>query len=258
MGDRNHLGQMLTAAQTLGFSPFSPLHVVVLGVFGLFLWALVAAGREARRNGAGRELERWLGGGALAIWILLTVYWLAPERLSIQISLPLHLCDLANLIAALALLCRARFWRVLLHYWAFGLSTQAFITPTVSGGPESLYFWTFWSSHFAIVGAAVYDVLVRGFATDWRDFRTAFGATFAWVAFVFILNIFLGTNYGYVGEKQPATPTLITALGPWPWRAFAIMAIATAGFALLTLVSLAAQAAVRHRPSPEPSQTRGS
>ena len=258
MGDRNHLGHLLTTAQTSGFSPFSPLHGVVLVVFGLFLWALVAAGREAHRNGAGRELERWLAGGVLAIWIMLTLYWLTPERLSIQISLPLHLCDLANLVAALALLFRARVWRVLLHYWAFGLSTQAFITPTVTDGPESLYFWTFWSSHVAIVGTAVYDVLVRGFVTDWRDFRTAFSATFAWVAFVFVLNIILGTNYGYVGEKHPATPTLITALGPWPWRAFAIMAIATAGFALLTLVSQAARAATRHRPLPAPSQTRGS
>ncbi len=258
MLDGNHHLGLLAAAQTRGFAPFLPLHAVVLAVFALVVWALVAAGREAHRHGRGPALDRWLGAAALCIWLAVVAYWLVPERITIGISLPLHLCDLANLVAALAFLLKARFWRVILHYWAFALCTQAFITPTLELGPSDIYFWIFWAYHFAVVGLATYDIAVRGFSTTWRDFAAAYLGTLAWCIFVFVLNIRFGTNYGYVGELQSATTTIISALGPWPWRVGVLGVIVLIAFALITLLGQVARSATARRPSPALFQTPSS
>jgi uncharacterized membrane protein YwaF len=42
--------------------------------------------------------------------------------------------------------------------------------------------------------------------------------TVVWTAGVFVLNLMIGSNYGYVGRGEPGALTIVDALGPWPLR----------------------------------------
>jgi uncharacterized membrane protein YwaF len=57
--------------------------------------------------------------------------------------LPLHICGLNGVIAPLALLTLNRWLRATLYFWAFGLTSQAFIQPNLTTGPAVPVFWCF-------------------------------------------------------------------------------------------------------------------
>lgn len=163
-------------------------------------------------------------------------YWLQPEHYDIRHSLPLHMCDIGTLLAPLLFLTHWRPIRSIMYFWGIGLSTQAFISPILKEGIGEPRYWIFWLGHLAIVGSAVYDLVVRRFRPTLRDFLTTTGLTIGWYAAVAVMNMNLHSNYGYNGNVVPDRPTLIDELGPWPARAFILAGIAIAWFAVLWAV----------------------
>lgn len=166
--------------------------------------------------------------------LLSMVYWMLPGRFRWDLSLPCQLCDIAVLVAPFMFLTTWRWPRTMLYFWGIGLSTQAFITPTLepSYGMQTLGYWLFFGLHTAIVGSAVYDVIVRRYRPNWRDLLLALGITVGWFVSMFFLNQLLGdnANYGYVGPARPDRPTVVDALGPWPQRVLVMAAIGIALF----------------------------
>jgi hypothetical integral membrane protein (TIGR02206 family) len=168
------------------------------------------------------------------VWSL--VYWLQPAHYDITRSLPLHMCDIAALLAPLLFLTHWRPIRSIMYFWGIGLSTQAFITPTLTHGIGEQRYWLFWLGHLAIVGSAVYDLVVRRYRPALRDYLGTTAITIGWYAGVFWLNTRLHANYGYNGNVPMDRPTLIDSLGPWPARAFILAAIAITWFGVLWAV----------------------
>lgn len=202
------------------FEAFSPAHAVVVAVLlaataaavGLSLWWRAHPRRRA-------ALDRGLAVVALLGWPVFVGWWMVPGRFDPQHSWPLQLCDLAGLVAPIALLTGARWARALLHYWGLGLATQAIITPALAHGPATAEFWTFWLSHGLLVGLALYDFLARGFRPTWRDCGIGLAAGLVYLAVVLPLDVAFGLNYGYLGNApRPENPTILDQLGPWPLR----------------------------------------
>ncbi len=174
------------------------------------------------------------------LWAL--VYWLQPARYDITKSLPLHMCDIAGLLAPLLFLTHWRPIRAIMYFWGIGLCTQAFVTPTLLEGIGEQRYWLFWLNHLAIVGSAVYDLIVRRFRPTIRDFLTTTVITIIWFTAVGLLNIRWHSNYGYNGNIPMDRPTIIDKLGPWPARAFILAAIGIAWFAVLWVIWQVAEA----------------
>jgi hypothetical integral membrane protein (TIGR02206 family) len=229
------------AAWASGFSMFSASHALALAWTLPLIVGSCWLGRRwrdrARRGldpaGAAKEARFAWGWGlaVVVINVLSLVYWLAPPRYDVAVSLPLQLCDLAAMNAALVYLSAWRVPRALAYFWGLGLSTQAFVTPTLTEGPDTARYWLFWLVHVAIVGSAVYDVVVRRYRPGRRDFVLATAVSVAWVAGVFGLNLWLGTNYGYVGRPSGEARTFMDVLGPWPWRVLAAGVVGVSLFA---------------------------
>ncbi|HEX7122602.1 MAG TPA: TIGR02206 family membrane protein [Gemmatimonadaceae bacterium] len=217
------------------FRSFTLLHLVTLAGVALAIVLLVRGGLAWR----GTRRERWLAAGvATAILVLragVFVWNLLPPRLSLERSLPLQICDLAALCAALALVTPRRWLAAIAYFWGLALSIQGLVQPDLDHGPASLAFWAFWLHHALIVGAAVYVVAVRDFRPSARDLRLAIGAGLAYVAVVFVVDLVLGVNYGYLGRDVPNQPTLIDWLGPWPWRVLIMVVLGAAVMVLLWL-----------------------
>ena len=83
-------------------------------------------------------------------------------RPALDTSVPLQLCDVAELMAAYALWSQRHWAFVLTYYWGLVLSSQALITPDIGtpeeGAPDFPHhlFITFFTLHVLVVWAAIY------------------------------------------------------------------------------------------------------
>jgi hypothetical integral membrane protein (TIGR02206 family) len=170
-----------------------------------------------------------------AFWIGYQVYDNVTQGVGLRNSLPLQLCDIVAIIAALEFARPSRNVHALAYFWGVALSSQALITPDLAGGPSSLGFWAFWIYHLFVVGSGIYAVTVRRFRPEWRDLRLAIGAGLIYAIPVFLLDAALGLNYGYLGRSNPGQPTVIDLLGPWPLRVLYMVLLATIAMLLFWL-----------------------
>jgi len=196
--------------------------------------ALVAVGRACRGAHAAR-LRRALGVFGLVYWLAYNLWW-NRNGLQLATGLPLHICDINGVIAPLALMTLNRSLRAILYFWAFALTTQAFIQPALQFGPATPVFWFFWAQHTIILGYAVFDLAVLGFRPAWGDLGRAYGAGALYLAAIVPLDVALDADYGYLGNlPADQIPPFVAALGPWPARAIAVVALAALALLLAEL-----------------------
>lgn len=219
------------------FSSFSLHHLVLVLVCVGITWVVIRYARTVR--GTRREVH------VRAAWALMTlggeigstIIWNLPERYDRNDSWPIHLCDYAAWLIAVAMLSPMRWPRTLLFFWGLGLSTQGFLTPTVGTGVLSAEYWVFWIQHLGVVGGAVYLAAVNGYRPSLRDLRFAIAATLVLVFFMIWLNREAGTNYMYLGDSLPEKPTILDALGDYPGRLGWIVLLGALGIVLTYLGS---------------------
>ena len=233
---RRDWGLMELASAQPEFSAYGPSHLVVLGLFAIGAALLVWIGRRQTESQA-RIFGRGLAVLILAAFIVALIYKLV--RPDLETSVPLQLCDVAELTAAYALWSQRHWAFALTYYWCLVLSSQALITPDVGtpeeGAPDFPHhlFLTFFTLHVLVVWAAIYLTWGRRMRPRWRDYRFAVIVTLAWAVFTFTFNAITGTNYGYLNRKPP-TASLLDVLGPWPVYLLVEIALVLVVWALMT------------------------
>lgn len=218
------------------FSAYGPSHLVVLALFVIGAVLLVVIGRRQTESQA-RVLSRVLAVLLVGAFLVALAYKLANPTL--DTSIPLQLCDIAELAAAYALWSQRHWAFVLTYFWGLVLSSQALITPDIGtpteGAPDFPHhlFVTFFTLHVLVVWSAIYLTWGRRMRPRWRDYRFAVIVTLGWVAFTFAFNAIAGTNYGYLNRKPP-TASVLDLLGPWPVYLLAEIVIVLIVWALMT------------------------
>jgi hypothetical integral membrane protein (TIGR02206 family) len=219
------------SSATRQFSAYGPSHWAVLVVLAIGSAALVWIGRRLTESLA-RLLGRVLGALTMAIFGVALLYKLVQP--SIAHSVPLQLCDLAELTAAYALWSQRKWAFALTYYWGLPLSSQALITPDLNAPDFPGHsFLTFFALHLLIVWAAIYLTWGIGMQPGWRNYRFAVITTLAWGAFTFLFNTIAGTDYGFLNGK-PLNGSMLDFLGPWPFYVLAEVVIVGAVWALMT------------------------
>jgi hypothetical integral membrane protein (TIGR02206 family) len=217
------------------FQPFGMTHGVIAVLAAGVCFACGAAAR-ADRNRSRRSFADGFAGVVLGWNLLANLWWLLPSNFVLDTSLPLHVCDLVNLVIPFAIWSRNRFLLALSVLWGLGLSTQAFFTPTVNEAPDDLRYWLFWGGH--LTAAAGCCVIAGGidFRPGWKDWARVVLAGVGVVLGLMWFNHLTGSNYGYVGNDMPSRPTLIDRLGPWPARVVWLILIGAAAQALVVVL----------------------
>ncbi len=195
------------------FTMYGPSHWAVIAVFAIGAAFLIWIGRRQTQSQA-RILSRILGALTATIFGMVLVYSLIP--FTIGRSVPLNLTDLATAAAAYALWSQRHWAFALTYYWGLVLSTQALISPALTG-PDfpDYHFLSFWAIHLLVVWAAIYLTWGRRTQPRWQSYRIAVLVTAIWAAATFIFNRISGTDYGFLNGK-PGTPSLLDVMGPWP------------------------------------------
>jgi hypothetical integral membrane protein (TIGR02206 family) len=213
------------------FTAYGPSHWTVLTVFVIGAAALIWFGRRQTESQA-LVFGRVFAALIVAVFGVALVFKLIQPTL--DGSVPLQLCDIAELMAAYALWSQRHWAFALSYYWGLVLSSQALITPDV-GAPDfpSHGFLTFFALHVLVVWAAIYLTWGRRMRPNWRSYRFAIIVTLAWAAFTFTFNAIAGTDYGYLNRKPPVA-SLLDALGPWPVYLLTEVLIVLIVWALMT------------------------
>ena len=219
----------------LHFENFSTLHLASVLFFALAWSLLIIGGRRVRGGPREARWRAWLCGSVALAWLVANGAQLLPAVYVASENLPLQICDIAGILAPVALWRRTRLLLGTLYFWGLGFSVQAIATPDLHYGPASPAFWMFWIPHANITGAACYALAVEGFRPGWRECAQAYALALLYLALILPFDLLTGFNYGYVGPQNLPQPTLLDVLGPWPWRIGAMMAAALAGFVLLQL-----------------------
>ena len=178
---------------------------------------------------AGRVLALILAADALVF----VVRQAASGTWSVQTSLPLALCDVALVVAAVA--CWYPTWQLgveLTYFWGLAATLQAVLTPDLHVGFPSVEFVQFVVGHLGIVLAALYLVVGLRIAPRPGAAVRVFLITVGYAAAIGVFNRLTGANYMYLAAP-PVNPSLLSLLGPWPWYILSAAGVATVLFTVL-------------------------
>ena len=147
-------------------------------------------------------------------------------------SLPLALCNVAVLVAAVACWWHVPVLVELTWFWGLAGTLQGLVTPDLDVGFPHLVFVEYVTGHAGIVVAALF--LVVGMhrwprpGAVWRVLLISV----AWTVVVGVVDALTGGNYMFL-HRRPGEWTLLSVLGPWPWYLLGATGLALALFTLL-------------------------
>ena len=190
-------------------------HLVPLGVLVAVTVVLCVAARQTP--------GRWLDVVAATLAVAIVAaelswqpYSFANHAWTAGASLPVQLCDVGGFVAAAAL-----FWRKLLlvevaYFWGLGGTLQALLTPDLRDHFPSFPYLQFYVTHDLVILAALFLVIGLGLQPRAGAVRRIFLLTLTFAVLVGVIDLATGGNYMYL-RRVPASGTLLSVMGPWPW-----------------------------------------
>jgi hypothetical integral membrane protein (TIGR02206 family) len=214
------------------FLLFGPDHLAVLVATPLGAAALVRLVRRNPGGAATRALRAGLATALVVFYAGIVVRAWREGWLALEYVLPLHLCDLAVILAVYSLVTLHPRTVEPLFFWAVAGSGLALLTPELRHGfPDWDYFFFFVPHAIVVVSAFVLTFglrIVPPAGAWWRVFLL----TNAYAVLVAAVNVLLGTNFLYL-QRKPDGQTLLDWFGPWPVYILVADGIALALFLLL-------------------------
>lgn len=208
-------------------------------------WVAVAIGAAICTGlcvGARRQPGRWVD---VAGWLLAAVLLadaavflidpLVDGSWTVQRSLPFPLCDVALILAAVALI-RPRWWPVveLTYFWGLAGTLQAVATPDLTAPFPHLQFLEYVVGHVGIVVTALFLVVGRRLRPRDGAVPRVWFLTAAFMLLSGLVDALTGANYNFL-ERLPGRDSLLSVLGPWPWYLVAAAALAVVVLVVLDL-----------------------
>ena len=213
----------------LGTAHLTVLGSIILLNLLLFLFRTHFSAKTRRNIRYAMAIVLFFNEVGYHIWRISTGTW------TVQRMLPLHLCAVLVWLSIVMLLSRSTRLYEFSYFLGIAGATQALLTPEAGqyGFPHYRWCQTF-LSHAILVTVPLYVTFVEGFRPSWKSMARVLVTLNIYAVFVGIVNALVGSNYLYIARK-PDIPTLLDALGPWPWYILAMEAI---GLALCLLLYL--------------------
>ncbi|MFC1770472.1 TIGR02206 family membrane protein [Candidatus Margulisiibacteriota bacterium] len=199
------------------FELFSLSHILTLVFIVLFNIAIIIWLKKTKNQKVLHYFE--YGWAALLIGQELASYiWLkSVDAWSIQTSLPLHLCGVGLILAAIMLINKNYFLFEITYFWGFAGSIQALLTPDLTPYPFPHFVYIqFFVCHAAIITAVLYMVFIKKYRPTLKSILKVAIVTNLYMIFIAGFNLITNANYLYICHK-PQGASLLDFFGPWPW-----------------------------------------
>ncbi len=228
-----------------GVTHFLTLMVIIIGFFLVY-------GANRRYGSRFSEPFRFLLAGIIAANEIVWHYWNIINGLwTVQGMLPFHLCGTVVWLSVFLLIKPNYRVFELVYFLGIGGAAQALITPNLDifGFPHYRFFETY-IAHTGIILAALICIFSRGFKPTLNSGLRALIIGNIYLAFVFGINLLLGSNYMYVMRK-PEVFSVLNYFGPWPWYILGIELFAVVNMVLLYLPWLITDLLKKKEASPQ-------
>lgn len=223
---------MASTATAMPFEIMGAAHLGALGVTAVIAAVLIHHARcHPDRTGLTCKI---LAGFLLLLYPAHVIGHYAGGSLNRENAFPCHLCDIAAIIGAVALLTRRQRLAELVWFWGLAGTLNGLITPALSATFPSPAYFAFFALHGGVVVAALYLVAGLRLRPEPGAIWRAFGWGQVYLAATAAVDLISGANYGFLRAKPPQA-SLLDLLGPWPWYILALDALAVVLFTLLYL-----------------------
>ncbi len=155
-------------------------------------------------------------------------------RLIRETALPFYLCDVVSLILAYALITRRQRFAEMGYLWGIAGTVQGLITPTLYFSWDTAEYYAFFAQHGGVPVAALALAFGTSLHPQQGAFQRALGWSWVYMLVVFILNLLLSANYGFINAK-PSVGTLFDYMGPYPWCLITLQIVAFTFYFLLLM-----------------------
>jgi hypothetical integral membrane protein (TIGR02206 family) len=166
----------------------------------------------------------------IAIFIILNIliensYAYSLGIWKLQENLPLHLCSITGMLAALTLFRYHASIVQLVYYWGLTAGIYSLLTPEFDLGIKGYFFYAYYINHAAMIFASLYTIIYNGFEPKRNSWLKTFLFTQLVAIAIGCINLIFGSNYMYLTSPPIANNPLI--IGSWPWYIiiFEILAI---------------------------------
>ena len=209
-----------------GFRILGASHIGMVAFLGALNVLIIVFRTRIRDTALDQVLRVLVASVLLANELGLSLWRIRWRVWDFRTSLPLHLCGVSVVLAALMLYTRSFAVFELTYFWAMGGSLQGLLTPDVDGWdfPHFRFLTTF-LSHGLVVTANLYAVFVLGMRPTVASYVRSMAVLNLYAGAMLLFNRLTGANYGFLCRK-PDQPTLYDLLGPWPWYLASLEAIA--------------------------------
>lgn len=198
------------------FVMWSPTHLYTLLALAVVIAAILIWGRCVGTTGR-NKLCKGIALANLVFFIFEYTWRLVHDNWDhlLREELPLHFCAVMAILCFIALWWGPRWARSLVYFGVLSASVQGLITPAITCGFPSLFFFIFFISH----GLLLLSALAIPLLTDWKakakDPLRSVLLMNAYLIVIYPINLLLNSNYGYT-MAAPAG-SILEGLGPAPW-----------------------------------------
>lgn len=214
--------------------PFSAYHTIPLIITAITFLLLIPFRKRLMDEKANKLFRHVLAAFISIQQASIYIWYTAAGEWSLELTLPLQLCDLSLFLTIAVLLTRNQLLSELLYYWGLGGATQAMLTPSI--GPYTFphfVYYQYFISHWAILFVCVFILAVDKFRPSRKSVIRTFLITNAYAAIIFPINLLTGGNYLFLSWKPEIS--LLDLLGPWPWYILSLEGVALVLFILMYL-----------------------
>ena len=209
----------------------SPLAYGVTVAIAAIICAAACVAARLRPGAWTKWVARLVGVVLLADLVSYVAVQTADGTWYAKTSLPLPLCDVGVLVAAVACFWNLPLFVELTYFWGIAGTLQAVAFPDLSTSFPHLVWFQYVAGHLGIVFAALFLVVGMGHRPREAAIVRVFAITLGYTAFVGLVDWLTGANYMFL-RSAPSEWTLLKVLGPWPWY------IASAAGVAIVLITL--------------------
>lgn len=163
-----------------------------------------------------RFLQKFLGVCCILSLILIHPYLISVHQWHAQTSLPLHMCELSEIFAGIALIWPGKRIFEFLCYWGIPGGLHSILTPELlHQGEDNILVFHYYFQHTLIILAPLFLMIIRGNLLSKHSWLHILLLTQLALPIIGSINWLLGSNYMFLCNKPIAENPFV--IGDWPW-----------------------------------------